>query len=131
MKSQYGLAALSSLLAFASAAPASHAVHEKRDRQFQQWNRRDVKLNKDAIIPMSFGLTQRNLDKGYEYLMDVSHPESSNYGKHWSMEKVCFLRSSFSFPNDVPRSLTRLPPQKAPSQKSSLGLQTVVLHLNV
>jgi len=23
-----------------------------------------------------------------EFLMDVSHPESPNYGKHWSAEKV-------------------------------------------
>ena len=54
----------------------------------QKWNRRDVKLSRDTIIPISIGLTQSNIDKGYEFLMDVSHPGSENFGKHWSMEKV-------------------------------------------
>jgi tripeptidyl-peptidase-1 len=79
------------LVAYASAAPAKSAyvVHEKRETQHQQWSRRDVQLNRDAVIPLSIGLAQQNLDKGYEFLMDVSHPESPNYGKHWSMEKAC------------------------------------------
>ncbi|KAH8820611.1 peptidase S8/S53 domain-containing protein [Xylogone sp. PMI_703] len=37
---------------------------------------------------MSIGLAQQNLDKGYEFLMDVSHPDSANYGKHWSMDQI-------------------------------------------
>lgn len=88
MKFLLNLAAVSSILVFAAAAPAPHVVHEKRDRQTQSWTRRNIKLNRDALIPMSIGLTQRNLDQGYDFLMDVSHPESTNYGKHWSMEKV-------------------------------------------
>lgn len=79
-----GLAACS----FAAPAPPTHVVHEKREHQLEKWSRRSVKLNRDALIPMSIGLTQRNLDQGYEFLMDVSHPESKNYGKHWSMNKV-------------------------------------------
>lgn len=76
-------------IACASAAPApTHVVHEKRETQLEKWSRRDLKLSRQAVIPMSIGLTQRNLDKGYEFLMDVSHPESSNYGKHWTAEKV-------------------------------------------
>ncbi|KAF8849785.1 subtilisin-like protein [Acephala macrosclerotiorum] len=69
-------------------APPTHVVHEKREHQLEKWSRRSVKLNRDALIPMSVGLTQRNLDQGYEFLMDVSHPESKNYGKHWSMDKI-------------------------------------------
>jgi tripeptidyl-peptidase-1 len=86
------LLALIGFAAYASAAPAppsSHVVHEKREVQHQKWARRDIKLNRDAVIPMSIGLTQSNLDKGYDYLMDVSHPQSPNYGKHWSLEKAC------------------------------------------
>jgi len=84
------LAVLGGLAACASAAPAlsSHVVHEKREVQLEKWSKRDVKLTRDALIPMSVGLTQRNLDNGYDFLMDVSHPESPNFGKHWSMEKV-------------------------------------------
>jgi tripeptidyl-peptidase-1 len=80
-----GLAAV----AFAVPAPTSYVVHEKREVQTEKWSRRrDIKLNRDAVIPMSFGLAQRNLENGYDFLMDVSHPESKNYGKHWTMEKV-------------------------------------------
>jgi hypothetical protein len=76
-------------LALAAPAPTSYVVHEKREVQREKWSRRrDIKLNRDAVIPMSFGLAQRNLENGYDFLMDVSHPESKNYGKHWSMEKV-------------------------------------------
>ena len=31
---------------------------------------------------------QSNLDDAYEHLMDVSHPHSPNYGKHWKAEDV-------------------------------------------
>jgi tripeptidyl-peptidase-1 len=84
------LAILTGLAACTSAAPAAvpRVVHEKRSTQMGKWTRRNLKVSRDAIIPMSIGLKQRNLDNGYEFLMDVSHPESSNYGKHWSMDKV-------------------------------------------
>ena len=37
---------------------------------------------------MRIGLTQGNLDKGYNHLMDVSHPDSPNFGKHWTAQQV-------------------------------------------
>jgi tripeptidyl-peptidase I len=85
------LAVVGSFAAFVFAAPAptSYTVHEKRSVQTEKWSRRrDIKLNRDAVIPMSFGLAQRNLENGYDFLMDVSHPESNNYGKHWTIDKV-------------------------------------------
>ena len=87
------VAVISGLLAQASAAPAPgpYVVHEKRDAQTTKWSRSTVKLPRDAIIPMSIGLTQRNLEKGYDFLMEVSHPESPNYGKHWSAQKVALM----------------------------------------
>ncbi|KAL9078122.1 MAG: hypothetical protein Q9157_002949 [Trypethelium eluteriae] len=39
-------------------------------------------------MPISIGLTQSNLDKGQDYLMDVSDPESINYGKHWTAQQI-------------------------------------------
>jgi len=82
------LAIVTVLAAFASAAPAPvHVVHEKRSPS-SKWARRDVKINRDATIPMSIGLKQRNLDNAYELLMDISHPTSPNFGKHWSPQKV-------------------------------------------
>ena len=85
------LAIVEGFVAYAAAAPAptTHVMHEKRETLSARWSRRsDIKLNRDAVIPMSFGLTQQNLENGYEFLMDVSHPESKNYGKHWSMDQV-------------------------------------------
>lgn len=85
------LATLGGFVALAAAAPfsSSYVVHEKRETQLGKWSKRDIKLNSDAVIPMSIGLKQRNLEHGYDFLMDVSHPSSPNYGKHWSMDKVC------------------------------------------
>ena len=37
---------------------------------------------------MRIALKQSNLEKAEEYLMDVSHPKSPNYGQHWSAKKV-------------------------------------------
>lgn len=86
--------ALSGLAATISAVPAPvpYTVHEKRDvlASSSQWQRRDVKLDRRTTIPMSIALTQRNLENGPEYLMDVSNPRSVNYGKHWSPEQVCY-----------------------------------------
>ena len=84
------LALACGLIAQASAAPAAvpHVVHEKRDLENTKWTRSDIKIRSNTVIPMSIGLTQRNLENGYEYLMDVSDPESPNFGKHWSTEKV-------------------------------------------
>jgi tripeptidyl-peptidase I len=86
--------ALGGLAATISAVPAplSYTIHEKRDvlASPSQWQRRDLKLDRRTTIPMSIALTQRNLENGPDYLLDVSNPRSANYGKHWSSEQVCF-----------------------------------------
>ena len=79
------------LAAVASALPASvpHRVLERRIIGDDRWKEvKGVELHEGAILPMRIGLTQNNLDNGYELLMDVSHPTSKNYGKHWSAQKV-------------------------------------------
>jgi tripeptidyl-peptidase-1 len=44
----------------------------------------------DAILPLRFGLTQPNVDMNTleELLNEVSHPESPQYGKHWTPARV-------------------------------------------
>ncbi len=37
---------------------------------------------------MRIALKQSNLDKANEFLLDVSSPESPNFGKHWSAKQV-------------------------------------------
>ncbi|KAF2152969.1 subtilisin-like protein [Myriangium duriaei CBS 260.36] len=72
----------------ASPVHAPHAIHEKRSIVPHGWTKQRAGLNKDAVLPMRIGLTQSNLDKAYEHLMDVSHPTSDNFGKHWTAKQV-------------------------------------------
>lgn len=78
--------------AFAAAALASplsptYVVHEKRSEHAAGWGRREA-LDRRALLPMRIGLAQRNLDRGYEWLDEVAHPESRKYGQHWSAKEV-------------------------------------------
>ena len=88
---RFSLISVCGLLAVAIAAPTSnskrHVVHERRDRLPSQW-RRSAKLHGDSYLPMRIALTQSNLDRADEFLMDVAHPESPNFGKHWSAKQV-------------------------------------------
>ncbi|KAI9046921.1 hypothetical protein LZ554_008999 [Drepanopeziza brunnea f. sp. 'monogermtubi'] len=78
-----GIAALCN----AAPSPLKHVLHEKRAVESRDWIKGD-RLEKTAIVPMKIGLTQSNLEKGYDYLMDVSEAHSDNYGKHWTPEQV-------------------------------------------
>ncbi|KAL8661074.1 MAG: hypothetical protein Q9202_005946 [Teloschistes flavicans] len=62
-------------------------VHEKRDVLPPGWKYHD-KLRSSEVLPMKIALTQSNLDQADDFLLDVSHPESPNYGKHWTHEDI-------------------------------------------
>ncbi|KAJ5896113.1 Aorsin [Penicillium subrubescens] len=68
-------------------APIKHVLHEKRERHGLDWVKGD-RVEGDAVLPVRIGLTQNNLENGYEYLMDVSHPSSAKYGTYWTAEEV-------------------------------------------
>lgn len=75
-------------LAASIAIPETHAVHEKRDAvSRQKWIKRD-RIEPHVKLPMRVGLKQNNLEKGHQWLMEVSHPDSPQYGQHWSQDKV-------------------------------------------
>ncbi|KAM5532589.1 hypothetical protein V8D89_013715 [Ganoderma adspersum] len=42
----------------------------------------------DAVVPLKISLTQSNLHKLDEYLLEVSDPESANYGQLWTPARV-------------------------------------------
>ena len=63
-----------------------HVVHEKRFTETGL--RRGERVGAGAVTTFRIGLKQGNLEKGYDYLMNVSHPSSSNYGKHWTADEV-------------------------------------------
>ncbi|OAA60408.1 protease s8 tripeptidyl peptidase [Niveomyces insectorum RCEF 264] len=77
----------------AAGAPLSkrhtnHVLHETRSPAAAHTWRRAAKVPGDAVLPMRIGLTQRNLDRAEQLLNDVSHPDSPNYGRHWTAEQV-------------------------------------------
>ena len=80
--------ASAAFIASTCATPTTqYAVHEKRESAPFGWASRGS-LKRDGVLPMRIALTQRNLDKAYDHLMDVSHPESANFGKHWTVKDV-------------------------------------------
>ena len=81
------LGALASSVFAAPSPPARHVVHERRAHTPQGWWKHG-KLDANNVLPMKIALTQSNMHKLEEYLMDVSHPESGNFGKHWSAKQV-------------------------------------------
>jgi tripeptidyl-peptidase I len=85
--------------AFASPTNVPYVVHEERDTEPSGWFRTSIQ-DRSTIIPLSIALTQRNLEKGQDFLMDVSDPLSLNYGKYWSAQRVClnnFLEIQLTF----------------------------------
>jgi tripeptidyl-peptidase-1 len=88
---RFSILALSAFVAGAVAAPAAntkrHVIHEKRNGVPANW-RRNAKLHPDSKLPMRIALTQSNLEKADEFLMDVSHPTSPNFGRHWTATQV-------------------------------------------
>lgn len=82
------LLAFIGLIVNSFAAPSTnHVLHEKRHNIPAGW-RRVEKLDGTEVLPIRIALTQSNLDRTDEYLMQVSHPESGRYGQHWSAKEI-------------------------------------------
>ncbi|KAI2787404.1 Aorsin [Penicillium oxalicum] len=84
---QVYLALAIATLSEAVPAPIKHVLHEKRDQAARDWVK-GSRVERDSVLPVRIGLSQNNLDKGYDYLMEVSHPSSEKYGKYWTAEEV-------------------------------------------
>lgn len=66
------LAIFGAIAAQAVAVPFqnSRVVHERRDLVPKAWVKRN-RLEPSAELPVRIGMTQRNLDKGHDLLMEV------------------------------------------------------------
>jgi tripeptidyl-peptidase-1 len=66
------LTVVAAIAAISNAAPAilRHAVHEERSTPARDWVK-GARIEGSAILPMRIGLTQKNLDNGYNLLMEV------------------------------------------------------------
>ena len=64
-------------------------VHERRsfnpERRGWRFSRR---LEPDAVIPLRIGLTHQNTHTLEDALYSISHPDSPDYGRHWTTEQV-------------------------------------------
>ncbi|TVY16819.1 Aorsin [Lachnellula arida] len=89
MKMHYFSLVVGVFVCVCEAAPTgvTYSLHEKRSALPKSWVRSN-RVEGDSILPVRIGLTQTNLENGYGHLMDVSHPDSPNFGKHWTAEKV-------------------------------------------
>lgn len=70
-----------------AARPVKRVAHETRRSLPTGWTpvRR---AEPDRVLPLSVGLVQSNLENLEAYLLDVSDPDSPNYGKHWTPARV-------------------------------------------
>ena len=75
------------LLASADPVLSPYRVHERRTHIPTGWSY-DRKHDSSAVIPLRFALKQSNIDAIGDYLMEVSHPESEKFGKHWTAGEV-------------------------------------------
>ena len=66
------LAVALAVAALSNAIPTSvkHVLHEKRNQPPSDWVK-GARVDSDAVLPMRIGLAQNNLDKGYDFLMEV------------------------------------------------------------
>ncbi|KAI0696743.1 subtilisin-like protein [Cytidiella melzeri] len=98
------LKAVVALLALATSAIGSYPFvrHESRRALPPLWEQAH-RAPADATLPLRIGLAQSNIDRIEEYLLDVSHPESSNYGNHWSAAEVADMFRPSSETVDVVR----------------------------
>ncbi|KAJ7260957.1 peptidase S8/S53 domain-containing protein [Mycena haematopus] len=77
-------------LVLSSPSPSPHgpfSIHEQRNVAPHGWSRVGRPAPTD-LLPLTIGLKQSNIDTLHDRLLDVSHPDSENYGKHWTPEEV-------------------------------------------
>lgn len=72
---------------FAYPTSGSHKLFERAKTGFSQWEKRD-KASPEAVIPITIALTQSNMTQGSEWLLDISDPNSPNFGKHMTAKQV-------------------------------------------
>jgi tripeptidyl-peptidase I len=46
------------------------------------------KYHPTAVLPLRFALSQPNIHAIEHFINDISHPDSPNYGKHWTPAQV-------------------------------------------
>ena len=90
LKLSFCAALIGAALAVPSRRSSPHVLHEKRAVEPRNWEL-SHRLDADKVLPMRFGLTQSNVHRVEELLMEVSHPESERFGQHYTPEEIVDL----------------------------------------
>lgn len=79
----------SSVLSLAVSCLGSYSLVKHESRAFlpAKWEQ-SHRAPANTELPLRIALAQPNLDHIGDFLLDVSHPDSANYGNHWSAAKV-------------------------------------------
>ena len=67
---QLTIVAVIATISNAAPAPIRHVLHEERHAPPTEWIK-GARIESDAILPMRIGLSQTNLEKGHDFLMEV------------------------------------------------------------
>jgi tripeptidyl-peptidase-1 len=77
------------ILRWAVAEPRTFPLllHEKRHHVPPGWSH-SRRHHAMAVLPLRFALSQPNIHAIEQYINDVAHPASTNYGNHWTAAQV-------------------------------------------
>jgi tripeptidyl-peptidase-1 len=64
-----------------------YILHEKRTHIPAGWSH-VRKHDPFAVLPLRFALSQSNIHNLEDFLNDISHPDSPNYGNHWTPSQI-------------------------------------------
>jgi tripeptidyl-peptidase I len=88
---------LAALVVGVSASPISttsnHVVHERRSVIPPNWSRHS-RLHPAVTFPVRIGLAQQNLHRAEEFINQVAHPASTQYGQVRTQFLKAFYPSS-------------------------------------
>ncbi|CZR57887.1 related to tripeptidyl-peptidase I [Phialocephala subalpina] len=76
-----------SLVTVAYPSDWKHVIHERRQVKPEGWIRHS-RMHLERILPMRIALKQSEIHNLDSHLMRISTPDSNDYGKHWSYEKI-------------------------------------------
>ena len=79
--------AICSLALAAPVRRSNYVVHERRAVEAVGWAE-SRRAKADKIIPLRIGMKQQNIHMLEDLLMEVAHPDSPSYGRHWTPNEV-------------------------------------------
>ena len=80
----FGVLAVSAL--HSASDDTTSILHERR--RFSSNHQRLSRVADDSVTTFKIALKQSGLDEGYAHIIDVSDPQSANYGKLWTPQQV-------------------------------------------